>query len=179
MINHNLSCLSNSVRFLVFIAPRDAFTATSYKVSAQNTAEADITVGAIYKFPTEVLGQLRQLRSRNRLLPPGNEVCEGYVFTGVFLSTGGGGGVVSASGPGGVFATPPGQTSPGHTHTPLFRHPWTDTPGQTHTPGQTPPCTVHAGIHTSPCPVHVRIWSTSRQYASHWNAFLCLNSFAL
>ena len=39
-------------------APRDAFTATSYKPSAQNTAEADITNSDIYKFPTEVLDQL-------------------------------------------------------------------------------------------------------------------------
>ena len=39
-------------------APRDAFTATSYKSSAQSTAEAEITNGAIYKFPTEVLDQL-------------------------------------------------------------------------------------------------------------------------
>ena len=60
MINHNLSCLIQipSVIVLVFIAPRDAFTPTSFKVSAQNTAEAEITVGAIYKFPTEVLDQL-------------------------------------------------------------------------------------------------------------------------
>ena len=43
---------------LVFTAPRDAFTATSYKSSAQNTAEAEITNGVIYKFPTEVLDQL-------------------------------------------------------------------------------------------------------------------------
>ena len=28
-----------------------------------------------------------------KLLPPANEVCEGYVFTGVCLSTGGGGGM--------------------------------------------------------------------------------------
>ena len=41
-----------------FTAPRDAFTATSYKPGAQGTAEADITDGAIYKFPTEVLDQL-------------------------------------------------------------------------------------------------------------------------
>ena len=50
------------------------------------------------------------------LLPPTNEVCEGYVFTGVCLSTGG------------VWQTPP----------PLFlgRHPpsWADTH-----PGQNPP----------------------------------------
>ena len=28
-------------------------------------------------------------KNRDRLLPPANEVCEGYVFTGVCLSTGG------------------------------------------------------------------------------------------
>ena len=48
----------NSFVVLVFIAPRDAFTATSYKLSTQNTAEAHITPGVIYKFPTEVLDQL-------------------------------------------------------------------------------------------------------------------------
>ena len=60
MINFYLRCLIQirSVVLLVFIAPRDAFTATSFKFSAQNTAEAEITPGAIYKFPTEVLDQL-------------------------------------------------------------------------------------------------------------------------
>ena len=54
------------------------------------------------------------------LLPPANEVCEGYVFTGVCLSTGG----VSAPLHAGIH-TPPGQTPP----------------------GQTPP--VHAGIRST------------------------------
>ena len=59
------------------------------------------------------------------LLPPANEVCEGYVFTGVCLSTGG------------LWQTPPwadhppplGQT-PHHwaDHPPLGRHPPTSPP---------------------------------------------------
>ena len=56
------------------------------------------------------------------LLPPAIEVCEGYVFTGVCLSTG--------------DCLPPS----------LGRHP----PGQTPLRGQThphTPCPVHAGIH--------------------------------
>ena len=105
---------------------------------------------------------------------------------------------VSAFGPGGEGVchnppahtskqTPPKQTLPGQTSprqtppwadttlpqsdTPPARHPsWADTPPpstcwDTHTP-----CSVHAGIHP-PC------WSTrstSRRYASHWNAFLLL-----
>ena len=72
-----------------------------------------------------------------------NEVCEGYVFTGVCLSTGG-----SAPLHAGIHtprADIPGQTPP-----------WADTPpGQT-PPGQTPPCAVHAGIR-----------STSGRYPSH------------
>ena len=32
---------------------------------------------------------LSQSKAVHRLLPPANEVCEGYVFTGVCLSTGG------------------------------------------------------------------------------------------
>ena len=54
------------------------------------------------------------------LLPPANEVCEGYVFTGVCLSTGG------------LWQTPPWADHP----PPLGRHPttgptiphWADTP---------------------------------------------------
>ena len=48
-------------------------------------------------------------------------------------------------------------------------------------PRQTPPCPVHAGIHTPcpvhagiypPCAVHAGIWSTSGRSASYWNAYL-------
>ena len=89
-----------------------------------------------------------------RYLQPANEVCKGYVFTGVYLSTGGCLPLIR-----GVSATHPSEQT----------HPWTDTPRQTNTPpGQTSPwayiplpsacwdtnspCSVHAGIHTSPIP---------------------------
>ena len=52
-------CFKKYVIFLPTVsAPRDAFTATSYKPDAQGTAEAYVIVGSIYKFPTEVLDQL-------------------------------------------------------------------------------------------------------------------------
>ena len=75
-----------------------------------------------------------------RYLPPANEVCKGYVFTGVYLSTGGGCLPLIR----GVSAThPPEQT-----------HPWADTSRQTNTPpGHTSPCPVLAGIQIplAPC----------------------------
>ena len=53
------SCLIRVVFVAFWVSePRDAFTATSFRSSAQNTAEAEITNGDIYKFPTEVLDQL-------------------------------------------------------------------------------------------------------------------------
>ena len=55
-----------------------------------------------------------------------NEVCEGYVFTGVCLSTGG----VSARLHAGIHIHPPRQTPPSG-QTP----PWADTPWQTPPPG--------------------------------------------
>ena len=61
---------------------------------------------------------------------------------------------VSVCSPGGVFHPPLGRPPSRH---PLGRHP---SLGR-HSPGQTLPCPVHAGIR-----------STSRRYASHWNAFL-------
>ena len=92
----------------------------------------------------------------------------------------------------------PGQTPPGrYTHlgtppdrytpwagTPLGMHTprqvpsWTDTPLGRHPPGQVHPCLVRhpyqcmLGYKHPLCTVHVGIWSTSRQYTSHWNAFL-------
>ena len=110
------------------------------------------------------------------LLPPANEVCEGYVFTGVCLSTG---------------QVPPRQVHPragtplGKVHPPgryipqagtppnRYTHP---TPGrynppwQVHTPGK-----VHPLEGSPPTPVHAGIQSTSRRYVSHWNAFLFIN----
>ena len=82
-------------------------------------------------------------------LPPENEVYEGYVFTGVCLSTEG----VSVSGPWRVSATPLHTTTLGRqpcVDTPLGRPPWADTPwadtpGQTPLLGRHPPRPVHAG----------------------------------
>ena len=85
---------------------------------------------------------------RFQFLPLANEVCEGYVFTGVCLSTGGclPHCMLGYTSPGPVADTPPWAD------TPLGRHPpWAD---------------------TSLCAVHAGIRSTSGWYASHWNAFL-------
>ena len=112
------------------------------------------------------------------LLPPANEVCEGYVFTGVCLSTGGS---TWAGTP------PPGQVHPpGRLH-PLGRYtPQAGTsPRQVHLPAGTPTpppgrykpplgrYTPQAG--TPPATVHAGIQSTSGRYVSHWNAFLFIN----
>ena len=92
-------------------------------------------------------------------------MCEGYVFTGVCLSTGGClplvlGGCLPHTLP------PP----------PLGRHP---PPGQT-PPGQTPLLGKHPHLgRPPPCPVHAGIQSTSGKYASHWNAFLLKTYFLL
>ena len=118
------------------------------------------------------LSKIRKGRVLITLLPPANEVCEGYVFTGVCLSTGG---------------TILGNHSATHLvrHTlsyrpPLDRHladtPWEDT-SEADTPYQTLPLGRHLPVqcmlgYTPPSPVPGGIWSTSRRYASHWNAFL-------
>ena len=69
------------------------------------------------------------------LLPPANEVCEGYVFTGVCLSTGWGEGGVC---PIACWDTPPG-TRRRHPPGPEADTPWADTPLGQPPPGQTPP----------------------------------------
>ena len=126
------------------------------------------------------------------LLPPASVVCEGYVFTGVCLSTGG------------ICLWSRGDVCHTHTHTHTHTYPGRHPPAQcmlgythpcpVHAGIHTPPCPVHAGIHTplpsacwdthTPCPVHAGIHapplctvhagirSTSGRYASHWNAFL-------
>ena len=81
-------------------------------------------------------------------LPPANEVCEAYVFTGVCLSMGG----VSAT-------QPPGPKAD------LGRHPWADSP-------QADTLRVDSPQADTPWAVHAGIRSTSGWYASHWNAFL-------
>ena len=81
-------------------------------------------------------------------LPPANEVCEGYVFTGVCLSTGDGGG--------GCLLLVPGRCLPlvvgrGYLpHTPLGR------PGQT-PPGRHPPGRYPPGRHPQADTPHPRI----------------------
>ena len=103
------------------------------------------------------------------LLPPATKLRQGNVFTPVCHSVQGGSATPQGDIPG---QTPPGrpparQTSPGQTpHWADRPPPKADTPLGRHPPAQcmleyTPPCTVHAGI-----------WSTSRRYASYWNAFL-------
>ena len=120
------------------------------------------------------------------ILRPANEVCEGYVFTGVCLSRG-----VSASGPGrGSLPHPLGRHTPWadipRADTPLDRHPhlgrhhpgqtpspWVDAPSGQCMLGYTPTSQCMYGYPPPPhCPVHARIRATSGQYASHWNAFL-------
>ena len=80
------------------------------------------------------------------LLPPANEVCEGYVFTGVCLSTGGC-----------LPHTPLGRNPRGQTP-PVGRHLRADTPL-----ADTPPPGGYYGIR-----------SRSGRYASHCNAFLLI-----
>ena len=126
MINHNISYLIKipSVVVLVFTAPRDAFTATSFNNTLQNTAEADITVGTIYKFPTEVLDQLDSYDPATGYYRPQTKFAK-VMFSQVSVCPQR---VVSASGPGGCLPHTPGQTPPGrHTHTPA-RQPQADTP---------------------------------------------------
>ena len=81
--------------------------------------------------------------------PSANEVCEGYVFTGVCLSTRGGVCPIACW----------------DTHTPGIC--WDTHPLGRHPHGQTPPL----GRHPT-CAVHAWIRSTSRRYASYWNVFL-------
>ena len=79
------------------------------------------------RLSTEEQGDSEDLWRRSnvirKFLPPANEVCEGYVFTGVCLSTGGGVCPIAC------WDTPQDQRQ-----TP----PRVDTPGQT-PPSQTPP----------------------------------------
>ena len=127
-------------------------------------------------------------KSEVALLPPANEVCEGYVFTPVcqsFCSQG-----VSASVYAGIHTppwadTPSGQTPPMGRHPlgryPLSRHPpaqtppreqtppWgADTSGSRHPPGADTPCAVHAGRYgqqagsTHPAGMHTCFQMTSK-----------------
>ena len=87
------------------------------------------------------------------LLPPANEVCDGYVFTRVCLSTGGGV-------PGQV--PPQDQVHP-RAGTPPDRYP----PGQVHHPGPgTPPGQVHPQAGTPPAGTPPRAGSPWTRYTS-------------
>ena len=135
--------------------------------------------GVMYAFPMDE--QMKEYYNMNvscftisytiwNLLPPANEVCEGYVFTGVCLSAGG-------------CVCP---IACWDTHTPWDQGQtpsWADTPSLADTllPGQTPPGQIPPRqtprsrplwTFTPPCAVHAGIRSTSGRYASHWNAFL-------
>ena len=105
-----------------------------------------------------IIGQ--QLEKKT-LLPPANDVFEGYVFTRAcqsFCSQGGGGVDVQ------VIGTPP------HTHKNI---PSSHPPGRYTPLAGTFPRQVHPpGRYTLPATVHAGIRSTSGRYASHWNAFL-------
>ena len=149
------------------------------KRSGNLTSCGSLSTATISTFEIQQISSMPFKVSINHLLPPANEVCEGYVFIGVCLSTGG----VSASGPGGCLPPPPqadtplGKHAPGQTPLPQGKHPL-----NRHPPGQTHPTPLpSAGIHTPPPNAcldtppyggYYRIRSTSGWYTSHWNAFV-------
>ena len=101
------------------------------KRSGNLTSCGSLSTATISTFEIQQISSMPFKVSINHLLPPANEVWEGYVFIGVCLSTWG----VSASGPGGCLPPPPqadtplGKHAPRQTPLPLGKHP----------PGQTPP----------------------------------------
>ena len=102
------------------------------KIHYSNRNHSNLT--QIYATHDESLRCKGQVRVHVNILfslPPANEVCEGYVFTDVCLSTG----EVSAPLHAGIH-TPSGRRQPLR-----GRHP----PGSRHPPEQTPPTAVHAG----------------------------------
>ena len=124
------------------------------------------------------------------LLPPANEVCEGYVFTCVCHSVHRGGGLPQSM-LGYHTPTPPGTRHPPGPGTPLGpgthlgpgtprdqAPPWEQTlPSWEKTPprDQVPPRIRHPPGSRHP-PLRSacwEIWSTSGQYASYWYAILC------
>ena len=62
----------------------------------------------------------------------------------------------------------------GGVHPVVTPPPWTHTSSWTHTPGHIHPLETHTLWTHTPLPGHTFLQSTSRQYASYWNAFLFL-----
>ena len=134
------------------------------------------------------------INEHDTLLPPPNEVCEGYIFTRVCHSVHGVGEYLGRYPPAGtppwqvypLAGTPPQQvhplagTPPGRypplagtpqACTPPSRYttPWAGTPPGRYTPGGTPPRQVP---HHPGSSAWWEIRATSGRYASYWNAFL-------
>ena len=100
-----------------------------------------------------------------QLLPPANEVSEGYVFTGVYLSTGGG---VSAPLHAGIHIPQDQRQTP----------PWDQTPPRTDTPGQQAGGTHPTGMHTCLCDKNTTVISKNTIYFTlnvdpAYNKILC------
>ena len=113
-----------------------------------------ITPAIAYQITKDRIVNVRLLFYALILLPPANEVCEGYVFTGVCLSRG------CLSSPWADTPSPQADTTPA-------RHPTAQCMLE-----YTTPCQVHAGIHP---PVQCMLgWNTvnKRAVRTHWNAFL-------
>ena len=120
------------------------------------------------------LAQEKKWKYKSDLLPPANEVCKFYVFTGVCLSTRGvciRGGVLHPGGclhPGGRGSASRGKSA-------------SRGEGVLHPGGGG----LHRGVHNqggwaTPPPVgYYETRSTRRQYASYWNAFLVFQAGAL
>ena len=108
------------------------------KRSGNLTSCGSLSTATISTFEIQQISSMPFKVSINHLLPPANKVCEGYVFIGVCLSTGG----VSASGPGGCLPPPPQADTPLGKHPPEQTPPWANTPHplaqcwDTHTPTQ-------------------------------------------
>ena len=122
------------------------------------------------------------INGHDTLLPPPNEVCEGYIFTRVCHSVHGGGEYLGRYLPSRytpLAGTPPAGTPPGR-YTPRSPPPGTPPvgtppprqvrPSGRYTPDRyTPPGQVPHHPGSSAC---WEIRATSGRYASYWNAFL-------
>ena len=116
--------------------------------------------------------KIANIRDAFLVLPPSNEVCEGYVFTSVCHSVHRGGCLSQCM----LGYTPPGADTP----SPRSRNPpgadtaWYQTPQEQtppksrHTPRSRPPLRSRHPLHSA-CR---EIRATKGRYASFWNAYL-------